>query len=452
MLHYIKPKILDIPILLHHKYTNIFLISLCSICSSAVGGMLIHNNDCYAAVTSNATAAITLGESKLYTTVTQGDVAYLSSTITATASDIENYTLSITGPVGLKGTTAITGAGNKTPANMANNSWGYAYNQSGNNSSKTYSSFTGSAQTLESGTTPSGTAKNITFAAKFGDNAVAGHYQASVTVSLVATPKLTLVYAEGFPTITNMQQMTPAICNAADYWDYKDLKDTRDNNTYRVVKFQDGRCWMTSNLRITSRTIQAADSDFSSGSITLPSSSKADFNDANKFTYRSILLSEANSGSTGYYNWYTATAGAGNSSFTANNQSVNTSICPKGWTIPTGGTTSDFSTVSTWTNFYGLFRNMGLTISNSLYTNSYTLWGTGDLAIVQNNIYNFKYTGDVYDGSLHEGTAQGFWWSRTAGDTSDSAYYLVMNGSLVRPGGNTISRYRGFAVRCIARN
>ncbi len=434
MLHYIKPKILDIPILLHHKYTNIFLISLCSICSSAVGGMLIHNNDCYAAVTSNATAAITLGESKLYTTVTQGDVAYLSSTITATASDIENYTLSITGPVGLKGTTAITGAGNKTPANMANNSWGYAYNQSGNNSSKTYSSFTGSAQTLESGTTPSGTAKNITFAAKFGDNAVAGHYQASVTVSLVATPKLTLVYAEGFPTITNMQQMTPAICNAADYWDYKDLKDTRDNNTYRVVKFQDGRCWMTQNLLLKgSRTLTTSDSDVKSN-YTLPapltSPSKTDFSESNYYLAQSYNASKANSGNTMYYSWTTATAGAGASS-TLTSGSVDTSICPKGWKLPSGGSNEEFQKFAA--------------------AESITDSAVGSTKI-QGSPYNFKYTGHVYNGSLTGNTGHGYWWSSTARDTG-RAWRLYIDDNYVFPGIYYYSdRFEGNAVRCIARN
>ncbi len=267
--------------------------------------------------------------------------------------------------------------------------------------------------------------------------------------------------------ITTMQEMTPRVCektpliSGQKYSAEYTLKDTRDGNTYTVRKFADGRCWMTENLRINNTTLKAASSDFSGSDIVLPNSAKSDFTDANKFTYRSGLFSEANSGSTGYYNWYTATAGAGNSSFTTNNQSVNTSICPKGWTLPTGGSTSNVNTTSTWTNFYGLFRNMGLTISNTNLKPGYaeyTNWGSGDLNTVQNAtdsnskvIYNFKYTGYVYNGSLNYGTDRGYWWSSTA-YSARSAYGLSIYSSYVYPGTVAFYRYFGIAVRCIARD
>ncbi len=272
--------------------------------------------------------------------------------------------------------------------------------------------------------------------------------------------------------ITTMQEMTPRVCEKTTVGTSKTLTDTRDGNTYTVRKFADsttdpksGRCWMTENLRITGRTIKATESDFTtdtvpSGDITLPNSGKGDFanNDTSKYSYQSYLSTSSDGASAGvsaYYNWYTATAGAGNSSETTNNKSLNTSICPKGWTLPTGGSASDANTESTWSDYYKLFRNMGLTISNANLKPGYadyTNWGTGDLAIVQGGVYNFKYTGAVVNGSLDYGTTYGFWWSSTA-YSATSAYYLYMDSGGVFPG--TVSydgRYVGFAVRCIARD
>ena len=39
------------------------------------------------------------------------------------------------------------------------------------------------------------------------------------------------------------------------------LKDSRDNNTYTVTKIADDKCWMTENLRITNATLTSEDSD-----------------------------------------------------------------------------------------------------------------------------------------------------------------------------------------------
>ncbi len=203
-------------------------------------------------------------------------------------------------------------------------------------------------------------------------------------------------------------------------------------------------------LKVNSATMTNSSTTISAGNAT---TDKADFTSANVNSYRSILLYESDASYTGYYNWYTATAGAGNSSVTTDNQNVNTSICPKGWTLPTGGSTSNVNTESTWSDYYKLFRNMGLTISNTNLKpglNEYTSWGTGDLAIVQGDVYNFKYTGYVYNGSLNS-TSYGYWWSSTA-YAANYAYNPRINSSSVYPGTNFNGRYNGFAMRCIARD
>ncbi len=410
--------------------------------------LVLNRHICFAA---SPTTTLSVSKPTLSTTAAPGGMAYLSSNVTYGATDIESYTLQVTYANGynnlkLDGTsTALAGAGGKTGSSLADNSWGFAWTDNITDNASTNAGLTYytvprygisgsdlSTGRLEAGSVSStlpSTTKRMVFAAKFAsDNVNTGHYQTKVQLSMVARPKLVLTLTEGFKDITTMQEMTPEICAAAKYWNYKDLRDTRDNNTYRVVKFLDGRCWMVENLRITGRTIKAAESDFSGSDITLPSSAKSDFTDANKFTYRSILLSEATAGSTGYYNWYTATAGAGTSSVTSG--TVNTSICPKGWKLPPGNTGGE----------YQLFANAE-SIANS----------SAGSTKIQAAPYNFKYTGDVYNGSLGASTSYGYWWSSTAYD-ANNAYRLRIDSNSVDPGTNGSSRYVGFAVRCIARN
>ncbi len=313
------------------------------------------------------------------------------------------------------------------------------------------------------------TTKRIVFAAKFAENNTnSGHYKTGVQLSMVATPRKLI----GLEKANTMQDLAthPEYCEETPLLDgqkysaeYK-LMDNRAypsgvSNQYTIRKFADGRCWMTENLRINNTTIKATDSDFttatvSSGEITLPNSSKSDFanNDTSKYSYQSYLSTPsdgASAGVSGYYNWYTATAGAGTSGVTSG--TVGTSICPKGWTLPTGGKRSD-------TDFYKLFRNIGLTISDSLSSTNNNDWGAGDLVKVQTStdsnskvIYNFKYTGRIFRGSLIKATSSGYWWSGSVGSI-DLAYLLLLDSSYIRPGSNLLDRDNGFALRCIARD
>ncbi len=477
------------------------LYIICTLLLSFVVSGMMSGFECYAAV--NPTASLSVSNPTLSATVAPGDTAYLSSNVTYSASDIDSYTLQVSyanGYSSLKldgGTTTLSGANGASGSSLANNSWGFAWTNNTTNNVSTNSGLTyytmptygtnGSGLStgrLEAATLPessnntlSSTTKRIVFAAKFAENNNnSGHYKTGIQLSMVATPRKVLgewrmsnATSSGYDSasmlknsgITTMQQMTSSICNQVSTPASSSatvptmrLKDSRDGNEYIIAKYADGRCWMTENLRIYNSTIKAAESDFSGSDIPLPSSAKADFTDANKLTYRSILLNEATAGPTGYYNWYTATAGAGNSSVTTQNQNVNTSICPKGWTLPTGGSTSNANTASTWTNFYGLFRNMGLTISNTNLkpdNEAYTNWGSGDLAKVQAAPYNFKYIGLVNNGSLGDGTFSGHWWSSTV--ASDvGAYDLYISNSYVFPYELNDGRCYGFAVRCVARD
>ena len=211
---------------------------------------------------------------------------------------------------------------------------------------------------------------------------------------------------------TNMQLFS---CNTLSSGSSITLTDTRDNNTYVVKKLADGKCWMTENLRLINKTISSADSNLPSGeTYTVPAS------DLSSFTTTSYNTNSAYLDSTygGYYNFYTATAGTGGTSLTSGNSPKD--ICPKGWRLPTGGSSGEFQT---------LYNN---------YNSSALMKGEP----------NFTFSGYVRNGSVHEQGSYGLFWSSTVDDASN-AYSLYLNSSNVYPT-NYDDRYGGISVRCVA--
>ena len=388
-------------------------------------------------------AALTVSDTNLTTQTVPGEVAYLSSNITYSVNDIESYSLKISyasGSNALKGDSSsastITGAGGKTPASMSSNTWGYALaDTNANNTTLTYNTMPayGSGTTIVSGNAESvpTTTKKLVFAAKFSNDAKAGHYQARVMLSMVATPKALL-----FAGIDNMQQMTTQICKDAKIGDTTTLKDTRDNSTYTIRKHEDGNCWMTENLRLTTQSLATAghsatltDIDTDVDSFTMPETvigSGTTVEWQNK-SYEPATATFNNVTNGTYYNWSAAVAEANTSGITSGDAPW--SICPKGWKLP---------------------PNSG----NGSYTNFTSAAGITNSADGSNKIrsapYNFPYAGDVRDSSLNVVGSYGNYWSRTV-DSSNSqyAYRLVFLSSNVLPA-DSYFRYYGFSIRCVA--
>ena len=241
-------------------------------------------------------------------------------------------------------------------------------------------------------------------------------------------------YAKGLYSISNMQQMNPNICKAnttpnrtattldadgshhgdPNYVPTKTLTDTRDNNTYTVSKLADGKCWMTQNLRIINKTITPADSNVTSN-YTIPASS------INGFTSSDTSNAYVDSYG-GFYNWYTATAGTGTTALSTNGQNAPSSICPKGWRLPTSG------------NIYSEFQ----TLYNNYRSSS----------ALRSNPVNLTLSGGAFSSRRLNQDSYGNYWSSTV-DSSEYAYNLYLTTSSVNP---VLSRgeYQGLSVRCIA--
>ena len=124
-----------------------------------------------------------------------------------------------------------------------------------------------------------------------------------------------------------------------------------------------------------------------------------------------------------YYQFNTATAGTG-ASVTSNGDDAPSSICPKGWKLPTSG-------------------------NSDLGSFAYLIIGVNSNYIIKAPLY-FIPAGYVYLGSLHNAGNIGLCWSSTA-VSSPLAYYLYFDSSAVNPSNRGSFRYGGQSVRCLAR-
>ena len=268
-----------------------------------------------------------------------------------------------------------------------------------------------------------------------------------------------------------MQDMTSEICDSvvigspyvtADIAK-NTLIDTRNSKTYLVAKYADGHCWMRENLNLllTSGTAVVA-YNFETGSTfsytpnntTQTSTGTAWSQDASDGT-RSFNQNKdkfiggmdiATSGGTGadsgqpyerigvLYNWAAATAQTGAQAAAAGSSGeteVKTSICPKGWRLPSNSGNYSFSV---------LMGSYGLPTTNQ---------SAGYSGQLQNPL-NFNRPGFYYwsNGALNSRGADGHFWS-SVGYSATYAHYLAFYSSGFYPQNGNYKGY-GFSVRCVA--
>ena len=241
---------------------------------------------------------------------------------------------------------------------------------------------------------------------KSGSGSIANTGTLSTTYTVNGTGSITLNGKSSIPPTPTgyMQDFTPAQClyyaNSSNYT----LRDRRDNNTY-TVRYINGNCWMTQNLRLAGGTTLTSTYSNVSSSYTIPTT---DLTSGGSYTDGRIH----NSGNTTTGYWYNyCAASAGTVCSDTVRQDATFDICPKGWRLPTKAEFGGITTISYISAF-------------SPVTGGY--------------YYN--------DGSL-VGTSNGFWWSSTA-YRNNAQYSLYRNGS----GGSWTSvsdKDYGFYVRCI---
>ena len=213
------------------------------------------------------------------------------------------------------------------------------------------------------------------------------------------------------------------------------LVDSRDGQEYTAAKLADGNIWMTQDLKLggdSALTLTSADSDVSSN-FTLATENTGEWCKENSSACDDQSLMRKTGAPNGYlYNWYAATAGSGTYS-TAANVNVNSSICPKGWKLPTGGASGQFA---------GLDVAYGGNGSDRSDATQRDKFMAAPL--------NFNYTGYVSGGSVvNHPSDYAHYWSCTA-NSETYAYGLRFdsNGNFNPQHGNR--KWFGFAVRCVA--
>ena len=242
------------------------------------------------------------------------------------------------------------------------------------------------------------------------------------------------VYAVWGQKPTTMQEMTPEYCASMAANATMTLTDERDDNEYTIVKLGSpiNNCWMQQNLRLgksgTSYTLDSTNSNLPSGTtFTLGSaqtSGSTDWgcsSDSACQTSRVYATNKTNYGN--YYSWYTATANTGTYSMSSGNATG--SICPKGWRLPTGGSSGEFKTLNNTYNSGSTSSDAGLLAD--------------PLKLVRAGYY---YSGVRYRGSY------GYYWSSTVG-SGTLAYGLYFDSVLVTPAYSD-NKYLGYSVRCLS--
>ncbi len=416
----------------------------------------------------NPQTSLTIAKPTLTANAAPGSTAYVSSNVTYSASDVDNYTLQVSYAEGYTaltregGTTSLSGAGTTGVSgnNLADDTWGFAWGKTSAKDEEmsyytmpSYGSIGGQITRgrLEYGTNDiASTTKKLVFAAKFSaDNAESGHYKTSVQLSLTASSKLA-VTGFGDSAITTMQEMTNAICENAAIGTVGNLEDTRDGSIYSIRKHEDGRCWMTRNLKLTKESIETHGNSATltnenthltyGATYTMPATlqelTTTDFSADNYYASQIYYPGDVVNGA--YYSFTAATAESGDADFTEQGAIAPSDICPKGWKLPTN------------TEYYIFLRD-------AIKFNGTT---PEQIQRILSNPYNFVIVGVASDGRIAFPNTYSYYWTNVLSDSTHSAEqanYLFINTSSTEPAlglGNNSSygRYAGRVVRCIAEN
>ncbi len=233
--------------------------------------------------------------------------------------------------------------------------------------------------------------------------------------------------------INNMQEMRTSICENSTIGESNALTDTRDNSTYTVSKLNDGKCWMTQNLRITKESVEE------NGSLAILDNSQSnigagnDFSlptaDINSFTdnTRASIYYAGDEIYGAYYSWCAATAGSCQDVTTAG-INASDSICPRGWRLPTQ---LDYVTLreeaGEWTQ----------KVINEKTYEGRTFRGSFWVA-----------AGTVGSDAILQYMSNGYYWSSTA-SSEEKAYNLYFLKTGTNPAASN-NRLAGRTIRCVA--
>ncbi len=204
------------------------------------------------------------------------------------------------------------------------------------------------------------------------------------------------------------------------------FKDIRDNKLYSVSKLKDGNVWMTQNLALgdsSGITLHNTDSDITADTYIISSAydaAGASWNNSNLTPVFAYYTSSSDKNEYGnYYNWTAATAAGG----VSGSGDSPTSICPKGWKLPSYSPENDISTLYT------------------AYGSNYANFATA---------FNIGYAGFMYTSGVTVKGTHFYIWSDRSADSSNAYKMYAANGVMSSDGG-TASKGMGMSIRCVVR-
>ena len=453
--------------------------------------------DTPASSSSSANASVTVSNT-INLTLTGGDLvidnltpgsASDSNIITATITSNSPYGYHLSATTGTStGTTSLVNtadnnfsftnlSANKATLNdFSDNTWGYSYSTDDGTSwiSGDYGSALSGYNGLtldndDSGATGTTLYNNDSYAgstavkfkigAKSATTQAAGTYTGTVNFYAVANPG-----PKTIETATTMQEVEACPASIPLETVYT-LTDPRDNQTYKVARLKDGKCWMVENLNLAGGTALSADDtdvttayieSFSSGryltkvdnTIVLPASSNRGF-DYDNYSYVYNSGNKTNDcvspGCYSYYSWDAATLGSGRS-ITTYNAEAEQSICPKGWGLPS--TRYGSGTTAGATDFRALMISYGGSDSITDYNSSTiptgaTMYDSIGPAAAPGFLLAGNYS---YSKFRSEGSSAAY-WSSVLSDTT-YAFGLHLTNSTVYSA-YELGKHYGFSVRCL---
>ena len=292
------------------------------------------------------------------------------------------------------------------------------------------------------------------------------------------------LYAKWVQSAGNIQSWTG--CSSLASGAVTALTDTRDNNTYAVAKLADGKCWMIENLRLnntnsdntTGALAQGYDASFvglanaestwvnestasnslystdgSGGTIAITGANQGyrfpRYNNSNISSAVSSMTTPVDANIYSYGNYYTWPAVVADTQYYNTNHMniTTTSICPRGWHIPRGGSSADAATSEFW--------QLGVSImgsapsNNSQYINETSLNGKTASNAIRSFPNNFVFSGDISNSSTILRGSYGFYWSSTL-FSNNGAYSMHLTSIDFGPGATNSSKFFGFSARCVA--
>ncbi len=458
------------------------------------------NNLGSASITITATDNQYGADQNAATWVAGSGMAYRSHQVTVDVNEITGYSLKISYASGkdalrLEGDSRyFADAAGRTPENMPDNTWGFAWGAANADETTlpyyTMPQFGATSTDLATGLLEQHNAyqdtftKKLVFGAKFGSQNLPGHYKTQVILSLTASAQEVTTTLKD---LTYMHEMTPEICSSTVPGESKALIDWRDGSSYVVSRLSDGEngqgnCWMLQNLKLTKEGIETWKASHPDDLNTIQLTSKySDVADDNLFTMPTtktklnttsyeqdfgnnngpssarIYNGPKNAGATNftawktgygaYYSWTAANAGT-----SVDSGDVSSSICPKGWRLPTSnralgdeGYKYSFDCLAI-DSVTGNKIAIGKAWKEANYTNDSLSLTDASGAILNGGFYSAA--GQIDTGSLGYIGSRGYYWSSTA-YSNTSAYVLTLYNAGLGPSSNS-SRYRGLSVRCVA--